>query len=98
MHIDKSLVHTIAKGWEETHSALTEAARTAGDTRGDWAPAVRAAVTTFANSWRADLAQLAAEAQTTQQILTAASASYAITDEDTAERLKRVQKSVAPPA
>ena len=97
MHIDKSRVHSIAKDWEECHSVLTHAATTTGDTSGDWAPGVRTAVTSFAETWRADLAQLAAEADTTQRIMKAATASYAITDAEVAERMRQVQRSVAPP-
>lgn len=98
MDIDKSRVHAIAKDWEECHAALTEASTTAGDASGDWAPGVRGAIASFTDAWKADLAQLAAEADTTRQAMNDAAASYAITDEEAAERMRQVQKSVAPPA
>ncbi|GAA1457977.1 type VII secretion target [Williamsia maris] len=96
MQIDRPRVNAIATRWDECHSALTETARTVGDSSGDWAPTVRGAVTAFADSWGRDLAQLAAEAATTQQILDTAAANYAMTDEEAAERMRQVQKSVAP--
>ncbi|MBJ7291572.1 type VII secretion target, partial [Williamsia sp.] len=96
--IDKGRVHTIAKKWEECHSALTDTAKSAGDAGGDWAPAVRAAVQEFADAWRADLTQLAAEADTTQRLLGLSAQSYAITDEEAAERMKEVQRSVGAPS
>ena len=95
MDIDKGKVHEIAKKWEEAHAVLTETAKSTGDSSGDWAPAVQNAVTSFANAWRADLSQLAAEADTTQRLLGLSAASYAITDEDAAERMKQIQRSVA---
>lgn len=98
MHIDKSRVHAIAKDWEECHAALTDASASAGDASGDWAPGVRGAVASFTGAWKADLAQLAAEADATSRGMNAAAASYAITDEEAAERMRQVQKSVAPPA
>ncbi|GGF10991.1 hypothetical protein [Williamsia phyllosphaerae] len=98
MQIDKTRVHAIAKDWEECHAALIDASTTAGDASGDWAPGVRGAVTSFTSAWRADLAQLAAEADAISRGMNAAAASYAITDEEAAERMRQVQKAIAPPA
>lgn len=97
MFIDKNRVHDIATQWEEAHAVLNETAKSAGDTSGEWAPAVHGAVTAFADAWRADLSQLAAEADTTQRLLGLNVASYAITDDDAAQRMLEIQRSVAAP-
>ena len=63
---------------------------------GDWAPAVSGAVTSFATAWRNDIAQLAAEANTTDAVVRAAAKAFGAADEDGAAAMKRIQQSVAP--
>jgi dihydropteroate synthase len=96
MHIDKDRVQAIAKEWDECDTVLTAIARSVGDAGGDWAPAVRGAVSRFIDAWRADLARLAAEAGTIHHLLEISAKSYAITDEDAAQRMRGVQRSVDP--
>ena len=98
MDIDRIQVGTIADRWRESHVALTDAATSVGDAGGDWAPAVRSAVAGFAEAWKADVRQLAAEAQTTSDIVRDAAWAYGTTDQRTADAMRRIQQSVAPPS
>ncbi|MGV9710102.1 DUF6507 family protein [Gordonia sp. NPDC003424] len=97
MDLQPSEVSLIARHWNEADTVLTGAATTAGDSSGTWAPAVHGAVTAFADAWRDDITQLAAEAKTTSEVLHQAVAHYRDADDATAESMKRIQRSVAPP-
>ncbi|MEE4025068.1 type VII secretion target [Gordonia sp. PKS22-38] len=95
MDINSGAVVSISNGWGQAHHAITEAASKAGDSSGDWAPAVQGAVAAFASEWRDDLNQLAAEANTTSTSLVAAARTYEMTDDEAAQLMGKIQASRA---
>lgn len=96
MDINTAEVLDISNGWTQAGYALTQTASVAGDASGDWATAVRAAVTGYAGAWRRDISQLAAEAQTTSSSLATAANQYNTTDEAAAALMGRIQAAQAP--
>jgi hypothetical protein len=91
MNLDPSAMRSIQRGWTQADHALGSIAGQVGDSSGDWAPGVQGAVTSFANAWRNDIRQLAAEAAATSANLGSAISIVTLTDEESAAMMARIQ-------